>query len=293
MDKLRILWIDDCEGYEKNACYPELSLPEQYQPYFQIVRNSSKLPSSAPTTSAFLDIFVPFFLGGKTDDLPAEIVAMDYNLSKYRPPSDTSIDPGDQDPRADVAISSTSSSVPTAKTGEEQSFNFEGLVLGTFYAAMISPHPAGVIPITSYSSLADNPIVRMMHNLYERILKVDFSNFIVSGKTRSWTNVLPLGVQAFRQRVEALHVDGDLQLYFDDLMKIYDGSGDILTIRSKHATRRLPIRGVFIDHNDDSWPAAAKMWASTLIADIVGEGYVPTLKKADRISEELWGGLQQ
>ena len=56
MDKLRILWIDDCEGHEKNSCYPELTLPKQFQPFFQIVRKSSLLPSSAPTTPDFLNI---------------------------------------------------------------------------------------------------------------------------------------------------------------------------------------------------------------------------------------------
>ena len=288
MDKLRILWIDDCEGYENNSCYPELTLPEDFLPYFQIVRRSSRLPSSAPTTSEFLDIFAPFFLGGDTDTLPAEIVAMDYNLSKYRAPSDHRIDLGNEDPRANVDTSSSSSATPHPAITEEQTFNFEGLVLGTFYAAMTSPHPAGVVPITSYSSLAANPVVRMMHDLYQRILKVDFSNFIVSGETRSWANVLPLGVQAFRKRVETLHGDGDIHPSFSDLMKIYNGTGDILTIRSKHATRELPVRGIFIDYDDDSWREAAKTWAEELLVGIIGEGQLDTLRRAEEIAAELW-----
>jgi len=273
MNKLRILWIDDCEGYERQACFPELVLPPEFQPFFEIVRHNPELPSSAPTTDDFLDCYIPFHEQATSDYLPVEVVAVDYNLSKYAPPSDTTIPVGSENPLHRPALQCRESGrhrtvgapEPGDNSNEDQNvgdggyYGYEGLILGTFYAAMTSFHPAGVVPMTSYSSLAQNAVVKTLHQLYQRIMGIEFSNFILSGGDRSWRNVLPVAVKALRHRIESLYLDWRIEMPLESLRDIRNGQTDALEMRSRYCTRQLPLEGLFLDSGAD-WKDAAKAW---------------------------------
>ncbi len=273
MDKLRILWIDDCEAYERQACFPELVLPPEFQPFFEIVRHNSELPSTAPSTDDFLDCYVPFHEQARSDYLPVEVVAVDYNLSKYAPPSDTTITVGHENPlhrrareRREAAQQTTvpaqgpsESSNETENVGNEGYYGYEGLILGTFYAAMTSSHPAGVVPMTSYSSLAQNAVVKTLHRLYQRIMGIEFSNFIVSGGDRSWRHVLPVAVKALRRRIESLYLDWRIELPLENLREVRNGQTKTLEMRSRYCARQLPLEGLFVDVGAD-WREAATAW---------------------------------
>ena len=87
--RIRILWIDDCEEADAGEyAFPEAELPSDLSEWFQIIRHPN-IPSrsSIRTPSDFWIVFNQFWRTGNSDHLPPEIIAMDYNLKKWRDPS--------------------------------------------------------------------------------------------------------------------------------------------------------------------------------------------------------------
>ena len=57
-DKIRIAWIDDCEGNSTGYLYPEKELPEEYSTLFEIVRDKNVPgPSTIRNPSDFSEMF--------------------------------------------------------------------------------------------------------------------------------------------------------------------------------------------------------------------------------------------
>lgn len=291
-DRIRILWIDDCEAADAGQyAYPEAELPTDLTEWFQVVRHPEiPGPSSIRTPPHFWKLFDGFWTRGDTDIFPVEIVAMDYNLRKWRDPSAIATDDDeDQDDYrgADDGSGPVVATDSTASDQQELRAGFEGLVTGTFASAMLSAHPTGLVPMTNYGdALIGVPEVRALHNLSTPLLRVDYTDFHVSGEGRSWRNVLRKGAESLRDRMEVLFLDGDISLSFEDLMQLSEGSGERLTVRSKYCVRSLPVPGLFLDADD--WRNAAQIWSAGLVKDIVKEGSLEALAESRKAAETLW-----
>jgi hypothetical protein len=291
--RIRILWIDDCEAADAGEyAYPESELPPDLREWFCVVRHPDiPGPSSIRTPEDFWPLFDCFWKRGQTDLFPVEIVAMDYNLRKWRDPSATAVrgDDGKDDYPGAGGGSDPVAAKQTGKASQPQlQAGFEGLVTGVFASAMLSAHPTGLVPMTNYGdALIGVPEVRALQNLSRPLLRVDYSDFHVSGDGRSWRNVLRKGVESLRDRMEILFVEGDISLSLDELMRISEGEANWLTLRSRYCTRRLPLQGLFLDA-DEGWREAARQWSTDLIKDIVKEGNLEALVESRRIAETLW-----
>lgn len=294
-DKIRILWIDDCEGRDAGYMYPEKTLPTgEFEQYFQIVRHPDiPGPSTMGTPQEFGTCFGPFWWGtGDTDILPPEIIAMDYNLRKW-------LD-------AKVVVTKKQSKMPSylksgvskhsgvvdenSSSGENREWKagFEGLVLGIFTSSLLHQHPIGIVPMTNYGDLLENiPEVRALHLISKEILHIDYSKFGVSGEDRSWDKVLRKGVKALRVRIENLYEDGQIILSPSDLMALSeDANHGILTISSTHVERRLPVQGLFIDAPEEERDEAIRKWAKDLMSTVMVD--CEELKQAQELAGQVW-----
>ncbi len=158
---------------------------------------------------------------------------------------------------------------------------------GVFASAMLSAHPTGLVPMTHYGdALIGVPEVRALHNLSTPLLRVDYTDFHVSGEGRSWRNVLRKGVKSLRDRTEVLFLDGDISLSFQNLMQLSERSGERLTVRSKYCVRSLPVPGLFLDADD--WREAARTWSIDLVKDMVKENSLEALAESRKAAETLW-----
>lgn len=291
-NRIRVLWIDDCEAADAGQyAYPETELPPDLAEWFQVVRHPEiPGPSSIRTPADFWKLFDGFWTRGDTDIFPVEVVAMDYNLRKWRDPSDTAADDEEDEDDYPGADDGSGPVVPAddAASGQpELRAGFEGLVTGVFASAMLSAHPTGLVPMTHYGdALIGVREVRALHNLSTPLLRVDYTDFHVSGEGRSWRNVLRKGAESLRDRMEVLFLDGDISLSFEDLMRLSDGSGERLTVRSKYCVRSLPVPGLFLDADD--WRKAAQTWSAGLIKDIVKENSLEALAESRKATETLW-----
>jgi len=287
--QIRILWIDDCEGADAGKyAYPESELPPDLCDWFTIVRHSNiPGPSSIRTPRDFWTLFERFWNRSETNLFPVEIVAMDYNLRKWRDPSASRAERSDDDDGMGSDKSSDGEiATGTGATGQRE-VGFEGLVTGVFASAMLSAHPTGLVPMTHYADdLLKVPEVRALHNLSTPLLRVDYTDFHISGEGRSWRNILRKGVESLRDRMEILFLDGDVSLSFDDLMRLSEGTGDRLTVRSKYCVRSLPVQGLFLDA--ENWREAARAWSIGLVKDIVQEDSLEALVESRKVAETLW-----
>ena len=278
--RIRILWIDDCEGQDAGYMYPEKALPEEFAKVFQIVKHREiPGPSTIRTPADFPICFDGFWSQGDTDLFPADIVAMDYNLKKW---VDTSIDteeaedgdgwadePAERDDRIARVVEKPSSHSNGFEAG------FEGLVIGIFSSSLLSDHPIGIVPMTNYGDLLEGIAeVRAMHSISTPILNIDYSQFGVSGEDRSWKNVLTKGVQALRQRIESLWERGTIAISMKDLMSLCEDDDATLeksvTIHSKYCDRSLPVAGLFVDYPESERKDAAELWARRLLEEKKG-----------------------
>jgi len=295
LDKIRILWIDDCESQDAGYMYPEKELPtEELQRYFTIVRHPDiPGPSTIRTPQDFKTCFSAFWWGDANTDLfPPEIIGMDYNLQKW---TDTKARLTEQKsrPRAYLAPGGTAQVftneyADTSSGKTEFSAGFEGLVLGIFTSSLLHHHPIGIVPMTSYGDLLENvPEVRALHLISKEILHIDYSEFGVSGEDRSWERVLKKGVKALRVRIEGLYETGNIVLSPSDLMNLAEVvNHPVLTIRTPYAVRRLPIEGLFIDLPVNERQLAIQKWAKDLMCTVMMD--CQELKKARELADEVW-----
>lgn len=297
-EKINILWIDDCDNGDDAYMYPEKRLPDEYIDYFQIVSHKDiPGPSTIRTPKDFWPCFQDFWKFKKTDIFPPEIIAMDYNLQKW---SDNSVNVENvyQEPTFPAILDATPASDSgglTEVTNEDSgamkangNVGFEGLIIGLFSASMMHSHPIGIVPMTNYGDLLENiPEVKAFHLISRKILHVDFSEFGVSGDDRSWSRVLKKGVQSLRARLEFLYQNGKIVISPNDLMELsVNISHPSLTVYSDHATRRLPVQGLFIDEpQGEQRNAKIKKWAEKLL-DLVVDSDV--FRDARELSKMIW-----
>lgn len=296
-NKIRVLWIDDCEGKPTSYLYPEKELPREFSAFFEIVRDENiPGPSTIRNPGDFSEIFSKFWSGQAKNIFPIEIIAMDYVLAEGQDTTVEATKHKDTDIPSWVLeknkpeINQSDNSKP--KTQKMKGGLFEGLIIGIFCSSMMCDYPIGVVPMTNYgNSLEDIIEVKALHSISKGLLNIDYSNFGVSGGDRSWKNVITQGVKALRYRIESLYIDGDISLSLSDLMAMYEKNGEKLTIRSKFGTRCLAVAGLFIDNKDlpeNEQKEIIKDWAESLIEEIGGKVQISTLLEAEQIANELW-----
>ncbi|MBC2714955.1 MAG: hypothetical protein HF978_06560 [Desulfobacteraceae bacterium] len=294
-DKIRILWIDDCEGQDAGYMYPEKKLPDELAKYFQIVNHSAiPGPSSIRTSSDFGTCFGPFWWGsGDTSKFPPEIIAMDYNLRKWTDTHGKVNDERNNESTDPLSVSQSNKSkfVVTSDPSKKDvgmKAGFEGLVMGIFISSLLYQHPIGIVPMTNYGNLLEDVSeVRTLHLISKEILNIDYSEFGVSGEDRSWTNVIKKGVQALRARIENLYETFQITLSPSDLMALTESADHgVLTMHSPHAERKFSINGLFIDIPEENRAEAIQKWARDLLQTVMVD--CDELKQAQELCGTVW-----
>ena len=285
-DLFRIMQIDDCEGVDTGYQFPEKDLPEPFNNFFKIVRsNMIPGPSTVRTPADFTKIFPKFWNHGDDSIFPVDLIAMDYNLSKW---SDILVtDDDEDDPDEDGMLPDD---FDVSGNDGDKSFGFEGLVLGIFYSSLVSQHPTGVVPMTNYGDILEKYAeVRCLHDISKGLLNIDYSKFGVSGDDRKWENIFSQGVKALRQRIESLFLEREVTISPEDLIDIYKNKGEVLTVRSKYCVRRWPIKGLFIDFFDDPEKQQEEIikWVAFLLSEY-DHINIEHLSESKRIADKLW-----
>jgi hypothetical protein len=294
-DKLRILWIDDREADSPTYQYPQPELPKEYEPFFTIIRHPKGGLSSVRTPQEFSDLFGPFWAGIDRSVFPAEIIAMDYVLSKWSP--EVILPRRDKETEdaqfRQVGDASRSAALRTeAPKGEDGGMiGFEGLLIGIFYASLTCDYPAGLVPMTYYGNQMEKvQEVRALHAMSKPLLDIDYSNFGVSGKDRSWRNVLSQGLKSLRHRITSLFVSRRIILSLADIVSMKDNPDEaVLTIRSNYGMRRLPVAGLFADATSPKDRRhQAVTWAEELLVETGHEDPFEAIAEAWTIAEQHW-----
>ena len=260
-NKIRILWIDD---RERVSGFPQKKLPKEFVDYFCIAHpnNAEDYDMSYGTAETFMEVFKEFWFSKNFDYLPAEIIAMDYNLKK-RPAADRSdekYDPSSLIDDGSPGVSGKASTPDKNTSQEKKNVNYDGLLLGSFYAMLTYSHPAAVVSITNYMGKMPSE-VKTLHEIATPFLGVNFEHNLPA-MDRSWQNIILEGVKHLRERIRELYKDRRIVLPTRDLMALTESADhDALTIHSPFATRRLPLQGLFIDIPEPERAEAIRAWA--------------------------------
>ena len=294
-DKLRILWIDDREADDPTYQYPEPELPKEYEPYFTIIRHPRGGLSSVRSPREFSDLFGPFWAGVDHGSFPAEIIAMDYVLTKWAPEEvrsrpDRKVEDALFD-QMEHGNRSAELRTDAPKGDDGQVVGFEGLLIGIFYASLTCDYPAGLVPMSHYGDLMEGVNeVRALHAMSKPLLDIDYSNFGVSGTDRSWRNVLSQGLKSLRYRITSLFLNRRIILSLADIVAMKGNLDEaVLTIRSKYGTRRLPVAGLFADVAEQSERIRQVIaWSEELLTEAGNEDPLEAIAEARTVAEAHW-----
>lgn len=286
-DKIRVLWIDDREEMDG---YPEGQItPPEYQEWFEIVHPGSKDEAlSFRSATEFAPVVRGFWFADDRSILPAEIIATDYNLSKRAGVAvvDQTYEEVDED-LTDLAGDEDSGHAQPQSNSSSASLrgvNFEGLLISLFYGTLSYKHPAAIVPMTRYLSEMP-PEVETLHALVEPFLGVDFQ--YIGLEDRCWASILKEGVKHLRRRIGDLFESGDITLAPSDLMALAENAGHgVLTMRSPHAVRRLPVQGLFIDVPEEKRDGAINKWARDLMRTVMVD--CEELRQAQELAGVVW-----
>lgn len=270
-DKIKILWIDDRES--GSSALPESTLPEPFAQWFKITHHQGQDSSfSYQSIDDFLPVFKRFWEDEERGVLPAEIVTMDYNLSKY---SGLTVINQPVQSLLDILKNSSiladrtnhSNNIKNETSTKSGSINFEGLLIGLFYGTMVRQHPMGLVPMTLYQQ--DMPSeVYTLHALTQPFLGVSYENFGLAVEDRVWSKLIPQGVKKLRERICQLFAAQEILVLPSDILALAESSKhERLTIFSPFACRCLPVQGLFIDTPEDQRDAAIQRWANELLLE--------------------------
>ena len=284
--KIRIIWIDD---RERPAGKPEKTLDPDLAAWFDVVHPSSsdEAVMSYESATAFMQEFGRFWYQAKDAPsllFPAEIVVTDYNLDKS-----SAADEAKQEPS--VPLSSRSPDIVQATMplpnmeSQIRDVNFDGLLIGTFYASLTANHPSAIVSITNYMGRMPSE-VKTLHSLATPLLGVDFEHNLPSAE-RSWRNIVKEGVFHLRRRIGELYESGDIVLSPSDLMALSEtGEHCALNMQSSLASRTLPVQGLFIDFPESERPHEARTWARELMCSVMLD--CADMKQAQELESRIW-----
>jgi len=281
-DKIRILWIHDTDDE------PGITLPDEYDRYFTIV---TKLPDGKAYFIDSMDMFrriLERFWFDKDDKaLPVELMAVDYDLSKRR--SNRLERDASAHSREDYIEAEENDQVQTgdlAAPGE--SLDFDGLLLGLFYASLTYRHPVAFVPTTHrYTDLSRiTTSVPELQKLSMRILGIHF-DYVNKNRPRTWQNIIEAGVSTLRNRMKVLCERHWCVFDLGDLKAlIQNPHHETLRLYSPYAIRRLPVQGLFIDKSDQQERLQCiQEWSKSMIEQLSS---YDELKEAEQFAEDLW-----
>jgi hypothetical protein len=270
MDKIRVLLTIDTDEE------PGRVLPSGYDRYFEFCiadHNGQGLP-----LKCLADLAKPlreFWWRRDVARLPAEIVAADYDLSRRSASSVLDGRPQRNPTYAERKQMGNDSGVSIGHNVGD--VDFDGLLLGLFYATLTIDHPCGFVPM-SYQMDRMPVTVTELQELTKPYLGIDFA---FNGETRTWENILKAGVHALRLRIESLFISRNIIVSFADIIAAQRQPANAsLKIYSKHATRDLSLRGLFIDCDDATWEGKAQTWLEELAYEIAAPDDTEVLNSA-------------
>ncbi len=171
-----------------------------------------------------------------------------------------------------------------------------------FYASLVSDHPTAVVPMTNYGHVMENTRdVLALHTISQGLLNINYSEFGVSGKDRSWHKILPTGVEAFRKRIELLAKSGKVVPTFRSLRELASQTGSTLEIDTRYGHRCWSISALFVDEpQPDRRGMKAESWALKRIEELatdrsnddedtsVGTAILHDWARALDLARDLW-----
>lgn len=312
MDKIRILWIDD----RHQEGLPEPRLPEKFRKYFKIVDPRPNAPDNNPHIDDFafrnVDSFIPilqqFWFANDTTFLPCEILATDYDLSRFSAGSDeynSNSVPDDayeksQENKSTVQETEDKKTLLPEKNSKLKSdyTNYDGLVINTIFSCLTYQHPSALVSMTSLMDEMPSS-VKTLHKMAEPFVGVDFEQNL-DMKDRSWEKIIEVGLKHLRNRIEALYESGHIVISPNSLMTLIDKvkqekedkgeyeEDDELTITSVFTTRHLPLLGLFIDVDYPELDKSSKIiteWLKNLFGRIVKH---TDFKQAEDLANQVW-----
>jgi hypothetical protein len=290
--KIRILWIDD---RERVSGYPEKTLPNGLSDWFEVIHpaSSDSEVMSYASASEFMQGFKSFWFGHNLDYLPVEIIAADYNLKKR-----AAATRGQSKPLRELRVSDeggesgdSKPSFPVA-TQRREEVDFDGLLIGAFYATLTYRHPSALVSITNYLGSMPSE-VDTLRELITPFLSIATKKDALKAygdhavwhnlmaTERSWENVISAALQPLRDRITELYKHGQIVIPPRDLSEIMNGrTNGVVRIKSPHAVRTIPLRGLFWDGKSDP-----QKWAEGLLeSKITKEHYI----RSEELAKRIW-----
>ena len=294
---IRILWIDD---RERVSGKPEERLPPPYSDWFEVVHPASTAVTamSYDSASVFSRGFGSFWFDGDTRFFPAEIIAADYNLKKSAAAT------GGSKPQRSLRSGAMGGGDHIEKGGNvrnKRDVNFDGLLIGVFYATLTYRHPAALVSITNY--LGEMPSeVDTLRQVVSPFLSIATQQDAkpsplgtrvwknLGTTERSWAKIIDAAVPELQTRLAHLYKMGTIVISPSDLLALAQTADhDVLTVRSPFGTRRLPVHGLFCnlrgtadrDQQIQGWArdllrhriTSEHLARATTLADCVWEAY--------------------
>lgn len=284
-DKIRILWIQDTDDI------PSTNLPSDLIPYFDVTtKTEDGMIYPVESMGHFTDVVNTYWFDHLTDILPVELIAVDYDLSKAQSADVVDLERLSTDFGELRSAESPPDKSEDEEVGASDLLDFDGLLIGVFYASIFHNHPVGFVP-TTYKMASMPLTVSNFQTMSEKILGVDFG---FAGIERSWENIVKAGVVSLRERIKNLWAQREIVLLPSELIALADGEEqEYLTIRTPHTermvegVRRLPIQGLFVDQEKGKGQSlAAQEWAEqTLDAAAVSAA---EFRSAKDLAKILW-----
>jgi len=293
-DKIRVLWIEDLPGRAAQEATLEETL-ERYDTFFEIVGENKSACRSFEQYDTLLGHHFSYLKnkgGHQKSPLPVEIIAADYDLSKFNPGSEKT---GDKNRRSqhnysDMRGSSGSKFIQDeceqlsdGSTLLSPDYNdYDGCIINAMYLSEFSSHPCGSIITTYQEPSLRHKCAKKLENHLLRCYEID-----VTFSVRTWTSVLHAGVKALRNRIKQLYEAEQIILFLPELMKLLESKKDqiILTIKSSHALRKLPVQGLFIDVHENDRDMAIHDWVKNLLESKVT---IESFIYAKKLAKDIW-----
>ena len=285
-DKIKILWIED----QPDSGNPPRDLGE-YADFFEININSSKQNDSVQSIKQYSELVELYHKGEGNDLFPVEIIAADYDLSKYNPSGNTvgkedlsTIGPDSILPEIDEVKAHGKKEAKASKAPYKPS-EHDGCIINVQYVTEFGKHPCGSVVTTYQSKEERHKTAKYLEDYLIRAWGVDVSSN--DGKARTWKNILETGVKALRKRIEDLFDAGDIVITITDLMKLAENpqKDATLTIVSPHATRSYCVWGLFVDIDEEKRGDEIQKWATTFLSSHIT---LKQLSNASKLENEVW-----
>lgn len=267
MNKIRILYIED-------TVPPPNKLHGNFEKYFEITYKDFNGNNFAVKSINNYRRLLQQYEQDKAPGnkvFPVEIVAADYNLSKWSPQSP----------------STEGESIP--EVGDESTFS--GFLLQVLHTLHFQQHPTGIVSATAIGQqvINDFPDFERIHDFlrdqYHASIDMEANDKV------DFQDICKRGANSLRKNICGLYARGIISLSQPDLISLreaIDENNDIsektLEIRSRYDVMLLPVRGLFIDcDNAEIMIQEIKSW----LALLYGSGQLNECFEGIRVAREV------